>query len=356
MEEIGELIEKICKHSGLSDSEVKKKIEEKQDELSGLVSEEGAAYIVARELGLSLIKETKRQLKIKNLVSGLRSVDLVARITEISDVREFEKNGRKGRVANLVLGDETGFVRLSLWNDEIGLIKDEGLSPGQVIRISGAYTKMDNRGNPELRIGRGRIEKVEEKVDIPETEEMKKEFGSAKREVIANLKEGGFYELRAAMVQIFRRNPFYEVCPECGTRLSQETSENKEDGTEVTKWVCRKHGAVKPEYQMVVSGVIDDDSGNIRAVFFREIAERLFGKKIEELREMLEKEKDPGKIYEQADCLGKEFIIRGRVKKNDLTGSLEFVANDIEEIDVEKEVENLMKEVGSSSGIKESEV
>jgi hypothetical protein len=73
-EDIKKIIETTCKHSGKSEAEIRKLIGEKQDELSGLVSEEGAAYIVARELGVNLLKAAKRQLKVKNLrLSGYSS-------------------------------------------------------------------------------------------------------------------------------------------------------------------------------------------------------------------------------------------------------------------------------------------
>jgi hypothetical protein len=85
------IIEVTCKHSGRTEAEVRKLIEEKQDELSGLVSEEGAAYIVARELGVNLLKAAKRQLKIKNLIPGLSSVELVGRVVSIFEPREWAR-------------------------------------------------------------------------------------------------------------------------------------------------------------------------------------------------------------------------------------------------------------------------
>jgi len=333
-EDLGKLIERISKGSGRSPEEVKKLIEEKQDELSGLVSAEGAAYIVGRELGLSLLKEGRRQLKVKNLVSGLRSVDLTVRISQISEPREFTRNGKQGKVLNLLVGDETGTVRLSLWNEELKKAND--LKEGDVIRVTGGYVKMDNRGNPELRLGRGRMEKVQEDVqlpkELPQAEELQR-FTVAERKNISELKEGDYSEVRACLVQVYRRNPFYEVCPECGARLEQKNG----------SWFCKEHKEVKPEHQMVISGVIDDGTGNIRAVFFRDMAEKIFGQTAKELRKAAQDEADALAIYNQFSSLGKEFILKGRVKKNEYTESLEFIANDVQEVDVKKECERLLK-------------
>src|SRR3989338_2964778 len=111
-----EILEKIEKDGKISRQQAEKLIGEKQTELSGLVSREGAAYIVGRELGLNLLKEGTRDLKIKNLVAGLRSANISGKIARIFEPREFDKNGKKGRLLSMIIGDETGTTRLTLWN------------------------------------------------------------------------------------------------------------------------------------------------------------------------------------------------------------------------------------------------
>ncbi|UCD07845.1 MAG: hypothetical protein JSW41_02675 [Candidatus Aenigmatarchaeota archaeon] len=326
------VMEKICEHSKLSEDKVRKMIEEKVVELSGLVSKEGAAYIVARELGLSLLKESRRQLKVRNLVSGLRSVDLVARVMRAFEPREFEKNGKKGRVLNLLLGDETGTVRLSLWNEELDLLEKEKINEGDVLKISGGYVKTDNREMLELRIGRGSMEKTDLVVDIPEPKDIERRFEETKRKPISEFNEGEYNEVRACIVQVFSRNPFFEVCPECGTRLKEKEG----------KWFCDDHGQVGPKHAMVLSGIIDDGSGNIRAVFFRELAEKVFGKKAEELVDVVKKD-GRDVIFDNIQTLGRDYIMRGRVKRNQFTDSVEFVVNEIEDVDIKKECKTLLE-------------
>jgi len=333
---IEEIVEKICEHTQMSQKKVLQLIEEKQDELSGLVSKEGAAYIVAREFGISLLKESKKQLKVKSLTEGLSSVDIIARIVSISEPRTFDKEGgAKGAVANVMLGDETGLVRLTLWNDEIEAIADLGLKEGDVVRLTRGYVKMDNRGNLDLRVGKGRLEKVEDEVKLPELRGIERDFGGIKRKPLSDAKDGENIEVRACLVQLFRKNPFFEVCPTCGVRMKNKAG----------KWVCDQHGDVKPAYNVVVSGVLDDGYGNVRVVFFRELAEKLFGKSASELRAFAQERVDPMAIYDAFDLLGKDYVIRGRVRKNDLTENLELIANGIEEPDLRKEFEILMKEV-----------
>jgi len=330
-----EIIEKICEHTGMTQKKVMQLIDEKEDELSGLVSREGAAYIVARELGISLLRESKKQLKVKSLTEGLSSVDIVARIVRIYEPREFQKEDRKGSVMSLILGDETGMIRLSLWNEEIESAAELGLKEGDVVKLSRGYVKMDNRGNLDLRIGKGRLEKVEEEVKLPELRGMERDFGVVRRKPLSEAKDGETIETRACLVQLFRKNPFFEVCPTCGTRMKNKAG----------KWVCDQHGDVKPDYHIVISGVLDDGYGNLRIVFFRELAEKLFGKTASELRAFAQERVDPMAVYEASEVLGKDYVIRGRVRKNDLTENLEMIANSIEEPDVSKEFELLAKEI-----------
>ncbi len=327
------IMEKICETSGETPAKVKKMISEKQDELSGLVSEEGAAYMVAREMGINLIQESRREFKIRNIVSGLRSIDLVARVVRIYDERGFERNGKKGCVINILLGDETGIIRMSLWNDETSLVKEGKLKEGETVRIQGCWSKADNRDSPELRLGRGSLQKADTVVEMPNKEVMDEGFSRVQRKELADVKEGQNVEARAALVQVFARNPFFEVCPECSSRVKQA------DG----KWVCDEHKEVKPSYALVMSGIIDDGTGNIRATFFREQAESMFGKSTEELREIALKKSEAAAIFDDFPNLGKEFIFQGRVKRNDYTERIEMIVNSISEVDVKRETDHILK-------------
>jgi ssDNA-binding replication factor A large subunit len=329
------MVEKISEHASMEPAKVRQLISEKQDELSGLVSEEGAAYIVARELGLNMIRETRKQLKVKSIVSGLRSVDLVARVARIFEERKFEKDGKKGSVVNVLLGDETGLIRMSLWNEETGLVREGKIREGDTVKVSGGWVKSDNRDEPELRIGRGSIEKVRQIMELPDMKQLEQDFQALKRVPIGDFKEGGQYETRAALVQVFRRNPFFGICPEC------ESGVKEKEG----KWFCDEHGEVRPKNALVLSGIIDDGTGNVRAVFFRGLAEGIFGKSTQELRELADNATDSMSIFDNVQGLGREFMLRGRVKRNSFTENLEFMVSGMEDVDIRGEAENLLKEL-----------
>ena len=62
-----DIIQKIKIGSGISDEDINQKIDVKMQQLSGLISKEGAAHIVANELGIKLFEQTSGILKIKNI-------------------------------------------------------------------------------------------------------------------------------------------------------------------------------------------------------------------------------------------------------------------------------------------------
>lgn len=327
-----DIVKEISKSSGLSDQEVKKKVEEKQTELSGLVSPEGAAYIVGRELGVNLLKEAKRRaLKIENVIPGMRSVDIIGKVVEISEKRDFEKRGRSGSVVNVTLGDETGSLRFSLWNDEIKLLEKLEVKPGDVLKITGGYVKENRMGGSEVSLGKGGILEKTDAVIEGVKEKVERDFVVMEKSV-NELEEGDYGEIRASLVQVFRRNPFFDVCPKCESKVKNEGGVFK----------CNEHGNVEPKHNLVISGVVDDGSGNIRVVFFRDIAERVLGKCIADLEKL--SSEDPMKIYDDLK-LGEEFIIRGRVKKNQFTESIELVANDVERVSPKREAERLLTRI-----------
>jgi replication factor A1 len=322
-----QIIQKIIDSTGLDRAEIERRVTDKQQELSGLVSKEGAAYIVAKELGLDLFQRVKRRLEIRNIAPGIKNLNLTARVYRIFEPREFEIDGKKSAVANILLADQTGIVRLSLWDRQINLLSE--LKPGLAVEVFRAYTKADNRGEIEIRLSKRGGLKVLEESELPPLSELRTSPPEPKREKIAALREGGFYELMAAVVQIFDTEPFYEICPSCGIRVRRGP-----DG-----FMCGQHGVVQPAFGIVLSGVIDDGSGNIRAVFFGDAALALAG------LDMSEALAQRAKLLENLDVLGKEFVMRGRVRKNKIFDRLEFVANMVRPAEARAEAARLMKQL-----------
>ncbi len=94
-------------------------------------------------------------MAIKDLQVKQGKVELVAEVTQKGDVREFEKFGKKGRVCNATIRDDTGNVTLTLWNDQIDQVE-----VGATVKISNGFVS-EWQGEKQLSTGRfGTLEVV----------------------------------------------------------------------------------------------------------------------------------------------------------------------------------------------------
>ncbi|HID09074.1 TPA: hypothetical protein EYP13_02495 [Candidatus Micrarchaeota archaeon] len=79
----------------------------------------------------------------------MERVDVVGRILRIFPPRVFKKDGRTGKYCRLIVGDETGTIRLTLWNRDVSLVEHGKLESGQVIEVINGYVREYN-GEPVL--------------------------------------------------------------------------------------------------------------------------------------------------------------------------------------------------------------
>lgn len=311
-----QLLEKLKEKSGLSDDELNVKLQQKMDQLSGLISKEGAAHIVANELGVALFEQTSGHVKIKDLLEGMRDVIIIGKPTRVFEIKHFTtRDGREGQIGSFVLGDDTGTIRVAAWNEKAKVVQE--LSEKEtVVRITGGFLK-SNQGRVELHVNdRARIELDPSgvSVELGDHQEPGRQFPPAERRQISVLEDGmQNVELLGTVVQVFDPR-FYEVCPECGKRARPK------DGA----FFCEVHNEVNPSYAFLVSFFIDDGTANVRVTCFRNTALRLCG--VEEAK-MLECREDPMRFEDiKTDLLGQIVKVVGRVKRNDMFDRLEFTA------------------------------
>lgn len=148
----------------ISKEDFLKRTQEKVENMGGLCDEEMAAVLVANELGFSDVG--RDSIKIENITPESGPVNFIARIISVFDVKEFTRNdGTIGRVGNLIVGDETGKVKLTLWDNMADLIKTGKIKVGQTIQVSG-FAKQGYSG-VEVNIGNnGVLTESEEEVDV----------------------------------------------------------------------------------------------------------------------------------------------------------------------------------------------
>ena len=141
--------EKIMASSGLTSDQVNSKILTKMEELSGLISEAGAAHIIANELGVKLF-EGNGLLKIKDIQAGMKNVETAGKVIQKYEIREFNTGSRQGKVGNFLINDGTGSIRITVWNDLTD--KMSNFKEGDIIKVKKTYVRENQRGYKELHL------------------------------------------------------------------------------------------------------------------------------------------------------------------------------------------------------------
>jgi len=302
------LIEFISRISGISIEEIERKIEAKQSKLAGLISREGAAQIIAAELNVNFDKQI---IKISQIVPGMRKINLVGKIINLFPIKSYNKNNRQGRIGSFILADETSNIRTVLWDENhIELIDKGNITQDCIVEISNASVRNGEihlSSFSELNISNKSINNVI--IEKPSFQKPVIDFNPSDN-----------VSTRAFIVQMFEPR-FFEVCPSCRKK--------------VVDLECQEHGKVIPEKKALLNFVIDDGSDCIRSTMFSDVLEKIISREQLEDFEAFAKKKN--------DLLGKEMVITGQVRKNQMFNNNEFIVSGLDEIDLDKVIEELEK-------------
>jgi len=124
-------------------------------------------------------------MKIKDIKANQGKIEVSGTVSEKSEARTFNKFGREGKVANAILTDDSGSIKLTLWNEQVDQVSDNDR-----IKIENGYAS-EYQGELQLSTGKfGRLSVVEKGApskkpsankDEPE-DELEEDFESAEEE------------------------------------------------------------------------------------------------------------------------------------------------------------------------------
>ena len=124
----------------------------------------------------SIIRKSEKKIEyeekftpIADISADMNDINVSGRVLDIGETRTFEKkDGSTGRVGNLLLGDSTGKIRLTLWNEKTDFLDE--IDFDETIEVLHAYSR-ENAFNQqvELNLGsRGIIQKSEKEIEYRE--------------------------------------------------------------------------------------------------------------------------------------------------------------------------------------------
>lgn len=250
---------------------------------------------------LSDIEKSIYQNKtIEELKEGDHDVRLIGRVVAIDEPNEFVRSdGKPGLVRSVEIGDQTGVVRASLWDEKA----NKPLKEGDVIKIESPRVVLRN-DHVEISVGKNTPltnANEEESSKIPSIKEIQdKRYPKKKIDEIEendrNIKVSG------KVIEAYGNKILYEMCPNCNKRVNLT-----ENG-----YICEVCGEEieQPNYLMIIPLVIEDETGTMRATFFRKSAEELIEMTTPEVEEIIKKTGDEGSLEEKVnDLIEREITI-----------------------------------------------
>jgi len=326
--ELIEITRKIMELTGWDEPTLNKKIDELIEQHTMVIdgkktswlTREGAATLVFKRVG-GIEKREEKNITVEDAIDGYSGV-IYTRVLNISEPREVTSkvDNTVHRVVDIILGDATASLPMTLWDDRVDLI--EGLKKDDILRLSAArYYKN--------RLTCSSFERIDEKIApaIPKADEIPL---YPRRFLLSMAEQVGLTsESRATIVGVYKTDYTYSSCATC---LATVVSGH-----------CRKCGqeVPRPLKRLRVPVLIDDGSLRVRAVIWDRTIKKLVGKG-PELAEICAT--DPTNAFQMFNMLllGKDVIVRGTIVLGDF--GLEMMVSDAEMVtDLKKEMDFISK-------------
>jgi len=152
-------VRKIIEETGLHKDEIEKKVQEKKEELKGLISDEGALFIIAKELGVDVKDQNSEflediEINIQDINPNMRNIALIGRIKDVYRISTFnKKDGEEGKVGSFLLNDKSGDIRIVLWDEQAEILKNNNFNINELVKIINGYAK-EGKFGVEVHIGK----------------------------------------------------------------------------------------------------------------------------------------------------------------------------------------------------------
>ncbi len=300
------LLEIIQEKSDLSKDEITKRVSQKLDEFSGLISQEGALHVVAHDLGVSLVNQINEPFKIDQISENTRGINLKAKIIKKYHISTFQREGSEGKVGSILVGDDTGVMRITFWHDQTTILDE--LEENSVYQFEGLTSK-ENQGRVELTYSQScNHTKLDEELEVVQKQPQTQ---NASKKKIAEVKESDFARFVGVIVQVLKPT-IYIVDLQTQKRVRIQFSEFDE---------------TKHRFAAVCNILLDDGTEVIRCACFDDVCEAVFQTKVPELAE----HRDNETFFEEkkVDIVGSIVELQGRITKNDLYDRLECIASTV---------------------------
>jgi len=158
LSEFEELLKKIQEQKPeLTKQDIDDRVKQKIEKIGpGYLTDEGALFLIAKDLGISLKQTLKTEMSLKDIYVGAKDVSIESSVLNISPTKQFSrKDGSPFLLRTMTVYDNDSAVSVKLWDEKANLPGIEELKPGDLIKIIKAYVKSDLNGSPTINVGSG---------------------------------------------------------------------------------------------------------------------------------------------------------------------------------------------------------
>ncbi|MGI0046206.1 MAG: single-stranded DNA-binding protein [Nitrosotalea sp.] len=158
MSEFDSLMNKLLEQKPeIARKDVEEMIQRKKEKIgAGYLTDQGALFLIASDLGVSLNEPLKVEMSLKDIYSGAKEITLETRVMNVYPARQFSrKDGSQFMLRNMTVYDGDQRAKVKLWDEKANSPGIENLKPGDLVRIIKAYIKSDLKGNPIINVGSG---------------------------------------------------------------------------------------------------------------------------------------------------------------------------------------------------------
>ena len=104
-------------------------------------------------------------MELKDVKANQGNIEVVVTIVQKDSPRAFEKFGKSGKVCNATVKDQSGEVKMTLWNDDVDKVK-----VGDKVKIVNGWCS-EYKGEKQLSTGKfGSLEVVEKASRLSDTQ------------------------------------------------------------------------------------------------------------------------------------------------------------------------------------------
>ena len=240
-----------------------------------------------------------RNVKIEDLDEDDRDVIVIARILEISDIHKFERtNGGQGQVRNIEIADDSGAIRVSLWDDDVNI----DLKEGDVIKLQNPRITFNNDGRIEASVSRNtKISDADDsEIEVLPTYDELMEDLYVPKSIEAIGEEDTNVHITAQISEVYTDRILLKRCPVCNANVEETSMEG----------VCDECGYEfdEPKNVLMIPTKLEDETGEIQATFFDKLAEELIDMETDEMAQDIDEGLDFSEKIEELTNYNVEII------------------------------------------------